>query len=355
MKSLTDPFGRIHNYLRISVTDRCNLRCMYCMPPGDSRRHDSASVDGEHPAGSAFPAFGAAYDDLPHVQGLLTFEEIIRVARIFTSLGVNKIRLTGGEPLVRKDLPVLVSQLAQLSGLRSLGMTTNGVLLEKYAQELRDAGLTHLNISLDTLRPDRFVRIAMKPSFASVMKGIESALKVGFQRIKLNVVVMGNVNDDELPDFVAMARTHPVSVRFIEYMPFRSNKWETASFVSWHEMLRRIARVYDWSSAERCYDDSGVAREYRLKGWSGTIGFITSMTEHFCDDCNRLRLTADGSLKSCLFHPAETNLRSALRTGNGDDCIETLIRAVVAQKPATHAPVEQLVAAENRSMIEIGG
>lgn len=354
MKSLVDRFGRVHDYLRISVTDRCNLRCMYCMPQtldvqGAPRRDGNVPREDDIRPGNDYMTL------IPGGERLLTFEEIVEVARVFVSMGIRKIRLTGGEPLVRKGVVSLVRELAALPGLEHIGMTTNGVLLTAHAADLRDAGLTHLNISLDTLRAERFERIAMRPLFEDVLHGIEAAFDAGFPSIKLNVVVMGGVNDDELPDFVALARDRTINVRFIEYMPFRFNRWEIATFVSWQEMIRRISLVYDWESASYCADAGGVAKEFRLVGWTGTIGFITSMSDHFCNDCNRLRLTADGSVKSCLFHPAEVNLRSVLRSAEYDRDLERYIRSAVLQKPTAHPPVAELVALDNRSMIEIGG
>jgi len=286
---------------------------------------------------------------------MLSFEEILRLAKIFVSLGVSKIRLTGGEPLVRRNIVSLVARLAELPGLQTLGMTTNGVLLSRYARVLKRAGLSNLNISLDTLRADRFLRIAKRPHFDRVLEGIDAALHAGFSPLKLNVVVMGGINDDEIPDFAELAHSRPIHVRFIEYMPFRFNSWSTASFVSWQDIIERLAGFVDWSRAKPGHAEGSVAKEYEIDGWLGRIGFITSMSDHFCASCNRLRLTADGSVKSCLFHPAELNLRSALRASVTDEELEVLIRSAVLEKPRGHAPVDELVAMENRSMIEIGG
>jgi cyclic pyranopterin phosphate synthase len=325
---LVDGWGRVHTYLRISVTDRCDLRCVYCMPPDGIAKRPRAD--------------------------LLTFDEIERVARLCARLGVTKIRLTGGEPLVRRDLPDLAARLAVLPGLGSLGLTTNGVRLRAHAAALRAAGVTHLNISLDTLRPERFERIALRGHFDEVMAGIEAALAVGFARVKVNMVVMGGVNDDELAHVADLARARPLHVRFIEYMPFAFNRWDRATFVPYRTMLDALRRVHPLVPLART-DPSAVAREFTAPGFAGTVGFITSLSDHFCDACNRVRLTADGSIKTCLFHPAETNLRTALRSGAGDAELEGLLRAALRLKPDGHAPAEELVRLESRSMVAIGG
>jgi GTP 3',8-cyclase len=318
MRALIDSFGRQHTYLRISVTERCNLRCIYCMP------HEGIALRPRYE--------------------LLTFDEIERVSRVFTEMGVTKIRLTGGEPLMRKELPE-ITQLA---------ITTNGVLLKNHLPALKESGLTHVNISLDTLQAERFNRIALRSHFADVIDSIEAALAVGFSPLTLNVVVMGGINDDELLDFVAFARTRPVRLRFIEYMPFKFNAWNKASLVPFAEMKRRIEQQHMLVPAV-AETEAAVAREFQIPGWQGTVGFITSMSDHFCNGCNRIRLTADGSIKPCLFHPAEVNLRAALRSGISDSAIAETIRAAVLGKPAGHAHMDQLVLADNRTMIEIGG
>ena len=341
MTPLVDTFGRRHTYLRISVTDRCNLRCVYCMPDPSSRTRGS----------DAWPQRIA----LQPREAVLTFDEIERVGRLFARLGITKIRITGGEPLVRRDLPLLIARLARIPGIETLGITTNGVVLARHARRLKDAGLTHLNVSLDTLRPERFPQIALRSHLPDVLNGIEAALAAGFSPIKLNVVVMEEVNGDELPDFVEFVRCRPINVRFIEYMPFESNRWNAGSFLSFAEMKERIGERHELIPMDRPSETSAVGREFRIDGWRGTVGFIASMSEHFCDTCNRLRLRANGSLKSCLFHPAEVNLRQALRSGASDAMLEEMIRVAVQEKPAGHAPVEELVVAGNRTMIEIGG
>ena len=325
---LRDGCGRVHTYLRISVTDRCNLRCLYCLPP----------------AGAVFR---------PRAE-LLTLDEILRVARLCAGLGVTKIRLTGGEPLLRPGLPGLVARLAALPGVRRVGLTTNGVRLRRHAAELRAAGLTDLNLSLDTLRRDRFERIALRDHFDEVQAGLAAALDAGFPRVKINTVVMGGINDDELAELADLARARPLHVRFIEYMPFAYNRWSRATFVPYRDMLAALRRTYPLAPVP-AEDPSAVAREFTAPGFLGTVGFITSLSDHFCDTCNRIRLTADGAIKSCLFHAAETGLRDALRGGADDAELERRLRAALAGKPAGHAPAEELVRLENRAMVSIGG
>lgn len=324
---LVDNFGREHSYLRISVTDRCNLRCFYCMP------HE-----------------GIEWLDK---KKLLNFDEIERLARVFVNMGVEKIRLTGGEPLVRKELPRLIERLSAIEGLRYLSMTTNAMLLEQYAEAIAHAGITHLNISLDSLKPDRLQKITGRDCFDPVMKGIEKALAIGFPSIKLNVVMIAGVNEDELFDFVEFVKDKPINVRFIEFMPFRNNDWNIDRVFSYREMLERIETRYSLSPLE--VEPSAVAKDYALAGAKGTVSFVTSMSESFCGSCNRLRLTSDGSIKSCLFYPAEVSLRDALREGADDEKIARLIQFCLGKKPEAHPPAEEIAAAENRAMIEIGG
>lgn len=327
LPALVDAFGRTHTYLRVSVTDRCNLRCAYCMP-----REGVAHKPRE---------------------AILRFEEIRRLVRLLARMGIRKVRLTGGEPLVRRDVELLVRMLADVEGIETVGLTTNGVLLARHTNALKRAGLTSVNVSLDTLRPERFARIALRPYFHEVLHGIDAALAAGFAPVKLNVVVLGGTNDDELLDFVELARDRPLEVRFIEYMPFRGNGWGRAALVPWAAMRSAIETAHALVPLET--DGSRVCRTFRIEGFAGTVGFIASMTDHFCGGCNRLRLTADGTLKTCLFSPGELDLRGALRRGAGDEQLERLIRAAVAAKPAQHVPASMLAAAAGRSMVEIGG
>ncbi len=325
---LVDGFGRVHSYLRIAVTDRCNLRCMYCMP-----------------AEGITPMPGGA---------LLTDEEILRITGFLAARGVTRVRLTGGEPLARRGLPALVAGLSAIPGITSLGLTTNGTLLSQHVTALRAAGLDRINISLDTLREERFARITLRERYAGVRDGIERALAAGFERVKINMVVMKGVNDDELCDFVEFARDRDLTVRFIEYMPFASNGWHSADCMPFADMRARITARYDIAPVANAVPGD-VAKEYTVAGMRGRIGFITSMSDHFCGSCNRLRLTADGALKSCLFHPAEGDLRTLLRAGADDATLSARIDAALRQKPWAHAEAEVLTERHDRSMIHIGG
>jgi len=323
---LVDSFGRAHTYLRISVTDRCNLRCTYCMP------HEGMKWKKR--------------------DQLLTYEEITRLAHIFTAMGISKIRLTGGEPMVRSELTTLVKALGQIPNLKTLAMTTNATLLAEHAQTLKDLGLNALNISLDTFSKERFQAITRLDQFDQVINGIHTAIDCGFASLKLNMVVMAGVNDDEIMAFANFAATHKINVRFIEYMPFKDNSWASDKVVTYKDMLEQIERRYELERIEG--DLSAVAKDYAITG-GGSVSFITSMSESFCSTCNRLRLTADGSIKSCLFYAAEINLRDAMREGASDKDLKEMILFSLAQKPEAHPPAEEIAAGENRAMIEIGG
>ncbi|MBZ0188933.1 MAG: GTP 3',8-cyclase MoaA [Candidatus Obscuribacterales bacterium] len=327
MNKLIDNFGRKHTYLRISVTDKCNLRCFYCLP-----RQGLVWKKKEE---------------------LLSFEEIERISRIFVSMGIEKIRLTGGEPLMRKDLPLLASMLSRIEGLRVLAMTTNASRLKEHAFEIRRAGITQLNISLDSLKSERFEKITGRDEHEAVMDGLKEALSVGFPSIKLNVVAIAGVNDDEILDFVALAKDQPLNVRFIEFMPFKNNDWQIEKVLSYKQMLDTIGRHHKLTPIKG--EASAVAKDYAIEGATGTVSFVTSMSESFCSTCNRLRLTADGSIKSCLFYPSELTFRDRIRSGASDQEIEEMILESLSQKPEAHLPAEEIAAADNRAMIEIGG
>lgn len=327
MNDLIDRFGRQHTYLRISVTDRCNLRCVYCMP-----------------------AEGIAVKPRDEI---LRFEEIERLSRIFVEMGIRKIRITGGEPLVRKGLEDLIAKLGRLDGLQSLAMTTNAVLLEDKVEALRQAGLTAINISLDSLRSDRFFQITLRDDHNRVMRSIEAAAAAGFHSMKLNVVVISGVNDDEILDFVEYVKDKPMNVRFIEYMPFKDNQWSPDGVLSYAEMRARIEAKFELVPLASKAGD--VAKDFALAGHRGTVSFITSMTDSFCSSCNRLRITADGGIKSCLFYAPEVSLRDAIRAGATDGDLRRLINEAVLGKPEAHPPMEELASADNRAMVEIGG
>ncbi len=323
---LVDSFGRKHTYLRVSVTDRCNLRCQYCMPAAGLNWKEKAE--------------------------LLTFEEIEKLTRLFTAMGICKVRLTGGEPLVRKNLLRLVEMLSAVPGLKTLAMTTNATLLAPQAEALKLAGLKHLNISLDSFDRRRFQEITRMDALPEVMAGIESAIAAGFPVLKLNMVPIAGFNDDEILDFAHFAQKHKINVRFIEFMPFKDNQWQADKVVTFAEMKARLEKHFHLEAMDQPQGE--VARDYALRG-GGTVSFITSMSESFCQSCNRLRLTSDGSMKSCLFFPPEINLRDALRQNAPEEALRGMILACLQGKPEAHPPAEEIAAAENRSMIEIGG
>ncbi len=294
--------------MRISVTDRCNLRCTYCMPP-------------------------EGFQLLPH-DDVLSYEEIIRIVRIANSLGVNKFRITGGEPLVRKGVIDFIKEINSLEGVETV-FTTNGILLEKYASALKTAGVQRLNISVDTLKPERFKSITGYDRLPSVLKGIEAAHRAGFSPIKLNVVLMKGVNDDELADFIELARERPYQVRFIEFMPMKDNSWEREKFIPSKEIEERVAALrplLDDPASEK----SAPSRTYLLDGYAGKIGFISPVSRHFCDSCNRIRLTSDGRIRSCLLRKGEVDIRAAIRSGADDDRIKELVASAVLLKPSGH-------------------
>lgn len=330
-ETLTDLFGRRHDYLRISVTDRCNLRCRYCMP------HEGIHLE-------------------PRAR-ILTLEEIVRIARLFVQLGTHKIRITGGEPMVRQGIVHLLAELGRLPGLKELGMTTNGSLLNDRVSDVAKAGVTHINFSLDTFRPDRYFKITMRDRFADVVRAVRRSTIAGFEEVKINCVVMKGVNDDELNDFVAFTRDHAVSVRFIEYMPFSGNSWDAARLLPYQDMLEQIRASYDLEPCGR-ERSSDTAFNYRVPGHLGTIGFITPMTNHFCASCNRLRLTSDGNLKNCLFGDGEVDLKGPLRRGASDEDLIALIQASILRKKAHHGGSATYLtrSPENgRTMMEVGG
>nr|XP_048301427.1 molybdenum cofactor biosynthesis protein 1 isoform X1 [Myodes glareolus] len=324
---LTDSFGRQHSYLRISLTEKCNLRCRYCMP------EEGVSLTPK--------------------ADLLTTEEILTLARLFVKEGVDKIRLTGGEPLIRPDVVDIVAQLHRLEGLRTIGVTTNGINLARLLPQLQQAGLNAVNISLDTLVPAKFEFIVRRKGFHKVMEGIHKAIELGYKPVKVNCVVMRGLNEDELLDFVALTEGLPLDVRFIEYMPFDGNKWNFRKMVSYKEMLDTIRQ--QWPGLEKLpEEDSSTAKAFKIPGFQGQISFITSMSEHFCGTCNRLRITADGNLKVCLFGNSEVSLRDHLRAGASEEELLRIIGAAVGRKKRQHAGMFNIAQMKNRPMILIG-
>ena len=310
--AMMDGFGRRVEYLRISVTDKCNLRCVYCMPE----------------------------EGLPWLRRgeILTYEEITEIVRVMARMGLRRLRLTGGEPLVRKDLPQLVDMLAAVPGIEDIALSTNAVLLAPVARRLRDAGVSRVNISLDSLLPERADAIARRAgTLARVMEGLDAARAVGFDPIKINVVLMRGENDDEIGDFAELSRHRPLHVRFIEVMPTESNlELSASSFLSCDEALARVAEV-DALEPVSGPPGNGPATYFSFPGAEGTIGVITPMSHNFCSRCNRMRLTADGQLRPCLFGTMQTPLRDALRRG---EPLEPLINETLRIKPEKHLLVQ---------------
>ena len=299
---LVDSFGRVHNNLRISVTDRCNIRCTYCMP--ESVRF------------------------LPR-KDLLTFEEIERFVRVAATLGIDKVRLTGGEPLVRRDLPKLVAMLADVPGIKDVGLTTNGILLAPMAQALRDAGLRRINVSLDTMDLARFRELTRRDGWERVIEGILAAKAVGFDPVKLNAIAMKGVTEDDVVPLARFAREHALELRFIEYMPLDAgNLWDRGKVLFAAEILERLARGIGPLAPSPNQDPRAPAMDYDYVDGKGRVGLIASVSRPFCASCNRVRLTADGKLRNCLFALEETDLRPLLRQDEPND--EALARALQA-------------------------
>lgn len=320
---MKDTLGRSINYLRISVTDRCNLRCMYCMP-------EEGICKKEHP-------------------DILTLEEIYEVVKACSQLGISKVRITGGEPLVRKGLTGLVSRISALEGIRELALTTNGVLLPKYAEELKAAGLNRVNISLDTMNSEKYEYITRGGRLKDAADGVEAAEAAGLLPVKLNTVLIGGFNDDEIPSFVKLTEQRNIDVRFIELMPIgQAGHWAQKHFIPNTEVLRQVPELVPISSD----DPSSPARYYQLPGALGRVGLINPISHAFCGSCNRIRLTADGKLKPCLHTEAEIDIKKALADERN---LLHLIREAILEKPVQHnlncdksKPIE-------RDMYRIGG
>ncbi|NNE95572.1 MAG: GTP 3',8-cyclase MoaA [Acidimicrobiales bacterium] len=323
---LIDTFGRAHTDLRISVTDRCNFRCAYCMPEEGMEWLDRG--------------------------GILTYEEIERIAGILVrEAGVTSIRLTGGEPTVRARLPLLVQRLSQLGV--ELSMTTNGATLPLIAADLRDAGLDRINISIDTLHRDRFYELTKRNELERVLDGITAAVHAGFDPVKLNVVPMRGINDDEILDFLQFGQDRGVTVRFIEFMPLDAQgQWSNERVVTAREILDTAASRFSFEPLTR---GSSPAERFRFTDGSGEFGVIASVTEPFCEACDRMRLTADGQLRNCLFALGHTDLRSLLRSGASDDEILEAIRSEVKKKWAGHAINQVHFIRPTKSMSQLGG
>ncbi len=326
MTGLFDSWQRQINYLRISVTDHCNLSCLYC-----------------------------SVGSVPHLSRgeILSYEEIRNVVQVAASMGINKVRLTGGEPLLRSDLSKLVGMISQIESIDDISLTTNGVLLSKYAAELKEAGLKRVNVSLDTLKEDRFRRITGSDKLKDVLSGIEVAKKAKLNPVKINIVVLKGINDDETINFARMSISQGWHVRFIEFMPFGMPETEAFGMVSTQEIrehIQTLGKLEPYTGKT----GNGPAKYHRLPRAKGTIGFISPMTEHFCHTCNRLRLTSDGQLRPCLLDNDEVNLKERLRNGANTDELKQLIQQAVVIKREQHHLTKGL-ALEGRPMCQIGG
>lgn len=328
---MTDTFGRVHTYLRISLIERCNLRCTYCMPEE-----------------------GVILSPRSH---LMTYEDIYKIAKIFVEKGVTKIRLTGGEPLIRKDIPVILEKLASLPV--ELSITTNAVIVDKFIDTFKANGLKNINVSLDTLDAEKFKEITLRNDFEKVYNNILLLVSEGF-KVKINTVLIKGFNDNEIIDLIELTKKLLVSLRFIEFMPFDGNKWDMKKMVSYAEILKKVNLFYSEEQIIRLQDaPNDTSKNYKIKGYKGSFAVISSVTNPFCDSCNRLRLTADGKLKNCLFSATESDLLTTLRAGKS---IEPIIEKAVQAKLKVRGGMDTLkklqepkLHTQNRSMITIGG
>ena len=328
---LTDSHGRAHAYLRISLIERCNLRCTYCMPEA-----------------------GVQLSPRSH---LMTYEEIYTIAKTFVDHGVTKIRLTGGEPLIRKDIPIILEKLASLPV--ELSITSNAVIIDRFIDTLKANGIKSINVSLDSLDSEKFKEITRRDEFEKVYNNILLLVAEGFQ-VKVNAVLMKGFNDNEIIDFINFTKDLPVSVRFIEFMPFDGNKWDMKKMVSYKEVMEYVSASFSEEKIERLQDaPNDTSKNYKIKGYKGSFAIISSVTNPFCDSCNRLRLTANGQLKNCLFSATESDLLTTLRAGKS---IESIIQKAVAAKFKIRGGMDTLeklqepkLHSQNRSMITIGG
>jgi cyclic pyranopterin phosphate synthase len=328
VEPLVDTFGRVHNNLRISVTDRCNLRCTYCMP------EDVVFMDRAE---------------------LLTFEEITRFVRVAAPAGIDKLRLTGGEPLMRRDLPRLVAMLAEVPGIKDIGLTTNGLLLEAQAAALRAAGLQRINVSLDTLDASRFREVSRRDGLDKVLAGIAAAKAAGFDPVKLNAVVIRGLTDVDVVPLAIFAREHGLEMRYIEYMPIGAEPWERGKVFFAHEILEALEREVGPLVPAKDYDPRAPAMDFRYTDGGGKVGIIASVSRPFCMSCNRVRLTADGKLRNCLFALDEVDVKHHLRVAPDDRALVEIIRQNVRAKWQGHAINTASFVKPQRTMHAIGG
>ncbi len=325
---LIDPFNRRLNYLRISITDRCNLRCIYCQPEG-------------------------IQDKLPHSE-ILSYEEMLRIARVGIKLGISKIRVTGGEPLVRKGVYNFLAELSALDGLSDISLTTNGVFLKNNIEKIYAAGIHRVNISLDTLNRQKYLKITGQDRFVEVWEGIRAAEERGFYPIKLNAVALRGVNEEELMAFARLTFDHPYHVRFIEYMPMGDHQRDMSSALLTPEIKQCVSRLGRLVAVKNQSSD-GPAERYRFEGAKGEIGFISALSRHFCQTCNRLRLTASGQLRVCLLSDRQFDMKGPLRKGCSDRTLAAIFLKAVQAKPSRHGLNQDRCSRVESQMSSIGG
>lgn len=326
---MIDRFGRVHDYLRISLTERCNLRCFYCMPEEGIQLRDKAEF--------------------------MLNEELLEIAKTFVLMGVKKIRLTGGEPLIKKGIDLLLRELGELPV--ELAITTNAILVDKYLDDLMAAGIRNVNVSLDSLVEEKFNKISRRDYFKRIKSNIHLLLENNFN-VKVNVVLIKGLNDNEVIDFIEWSRNENIHIRFIEFMPFDGNNWNDDKKVSYKEVMEKVHHHYGLDNVYKLIDSKNdTSKNFQIRGGSGTFGVISSMTNPFCSSCNRIRLTADGKLKNCLFSQTETDLLSALRNGEG---LEKYIQESILSKEKERGGYSQfdnesVNLMKNRTMVSIGG
>lgn len=326
---IIDSFGRVHTNLRVGVTDRCNIRCFYCMPE--------------------------VVKFLPQ-KDVLTFEEIERLVRILASQGINRIRITGGEPLVRAEIWKLVEMIRGIDGIQEIAMTTNGLLLASQAQQLKDAGLDRINISLDTVNPVVFEKITRRQGLEKVLEGIATAQEVGFDRIRINAVSIAGISETEVIPLARFARDHNLELRFIEFMPLDGDEgWQSQQVITGADVRAIIERELGSLTASGRINPSQPAADFRYVDGRGSVGFINSVSEPFCKACDRMRITAEGKLRNCLFSSVEWDLRSSLRSGADDQQILNLVRDCVDAKKRGHGTDNGEFVRPEKSMYQIGG
>ena len=336
MNKLIDNLGREISYLRVSITDRCNYRCIYCKPEEQ-------------------------FEFIPHEE-ILRYEEIVEIIEEAVNLGVTKIRITGGEPLARKGVVDFIKKLREIKKLEDISLTTNGFFLSEYAEKLKDAGLDRINISLDSLQEEKYKTITRGGSLEKALKGIDSALKAGLLPIKINTVLIRGINDDEVEDFVRLALERPLNIRFIEFMPSGEELKDNYrdKFISVLEIKESLAEKYSFRPIDINLGN-GPAKYYQIKGGQGTIGFITALSQHFCEICNRIRLTSEGKLRPCLFSNMEVDIKQAIRNAKTDDkiirskIIRNNIGEAVSIKPEGHKLNEKFSNRDSFKMSKIGG